>query len=71
MSGNRKVGAYADSARSCSAGRLVDILIELQTCGAVNRYQLMRKFNITERTVYRDLNMLSSFIEGVVVESID
>ncbi|EOF7607336.1 HTH domain-containing protein, partial [Citrobacter freundii] len=54
----------ADSARSCSAERLVDILIELQTCGVVNRYQLMKKFNITERTVYRDLNMLSSFIEG-------
>jgi predicted DNA-binding transcriptional regulator YafY len=54
----------ADSARSCSAERLVDILIELQTCGVVNRYQLMNKFNITERTVYRDLNMLSPFIEG-------
>ncbi|ASM30676.1 Uncharacterised protein [Serratia marcescens] len=54
----------ADSARSCSAERLVEILIELQNCGVVNRYQLMRKFNITERTVYRDLNMLSSFIEG-------
>lgn len=54
----------ADTARSCSAERLVDILKELHTCGVVNRYQLMKKFNITERTVYRDLNMLSSFIEG-------
>ena len=54
----------ADSARSCSAERLVDILTELQTTGVVNRYRLMKKFNVTERTVYRDLNMLSSFIEG-------
>ncbi|MBN3043372.1 WYL domain-containing protein [Pectobacterium brasiliense] len=54
----------ADSARSRSAERLVDILMELQAYGVVSRYRLMKKFNITERTVYRDLNMLSSFIEG-------
>lgn len=54
----------ADSARSRSAERLVDILMELQTYGVVNRYRLMKKFNITERTVYRDLNMLSAFVEG-------
>ncbi|MCL6327797.1 helix-turn-helix transcriptional regulator [Pectobacterium polaris] len=54
----------ADSARSRSAERLVDILMELQTYGVVSRYRLMKKFNITERTVYRDLNMLSSFVEG-------
>lgn len=54
----------ADSARSRSAERLVDILMELQTYGVVSRYRLMKKFNITERTVYRDLNMLSAFVEG-------
>lgn len=53
----------ADLTRSRSAERLIDILIELQTHGAVNRFHLMEKFNITERTAYRDLNMLSSFIE--------
>ena len=53
----------ADLTRSRSAERLVDILIELQTYGIVNRCHLMEKFNITERTAYRDLNMLSSFIE--------
>lgn len=52
------------SARSSSTERIVDILMELQTCGVVNRYMLMKKYNITERTVYRDLNMLSAFIEG-------
>ncbi|CAM3302989.1 MULTISPECIES: helix-turn-helix transcriptional regulator [Yersinia] len=55
----------ADSARSRSAERLVDILMELQTYGMVSRYRLMKKFNITERTVYRDLNMLSSFVESL------
>lgn len=54
----------ADSARSRSAERLVDILRELQTYGVVSRHRLMKKFNITERTAYRDLNMLSSFVEG-------
>lgn len=54
----------ADSTRSRSAERIVDILVELQNYGVVSRYHLMQKFNITERTAYRDLNMLSSFIEG-------
>ena len=54
----------ADSTRSRSAERLVDILMELQTYGVVSRYRLMKKFSITERTVYRDLNMLSPFVEG-------
>ncbi|HHQ8995351.1 TPA: helix-turn-helix transcriptional regulator, partial [Escherichia coli] len=29
-----------------------------------SRYNLMKKYNITERTAYRDLNMLSPFIEA-------
>lgn len=51
------------SARSRSADRLVDILSELHTHGVVNRHALMKKFNITERTVYRDLNALASIVE--------
>lgn len=51
------------SARSRSSERLVDILMELHTHGVVNRHALMEKFNITERTVYRDLSLLSSIVE--------
>jgi len=49
--------------RSRSAERLVDILQELHLHGVVNRQALMHKFNITERTVYRDLNALSPIVE--------
>ncbi|MDY1037138.1 helix-turn-helix transcriptional regulator [Lelliottia sp. CFBP8978] len=53
----------ATPARSRSAERLVDILMELHLNGAVNRHDLMQKFNITERTVYRDLNALSPIVQ--------
>ncbi|MBL7314444.1 HTH domain-containing protein [Escherichia coli] len=53
-----------DSTRNRSAERLIDILVELQNYGVVSRYNLMKKYNITERTAYRDLNMLSPFIEA-------
>ncbi len=49
--------------RSRSAERLVDILMELHLHGVVSRHALMHKFNITERTVYRDLNALSPIVE--------
>ncbi len=49
--------------RSRSAERLVDILMELHLHGVVSRQALMEKFNITERTVYRDLNALSPIVE--------
>ncbi len=49
--------------RSRSAERLVDILQELHLHGVVSRQALMHKFNITERTVYRDLNALSPIVE--------
>ena len=49
--------------RSRSAERLVDILLELHLHGVVSRQALMHKFNITERTVYRDLNALSPIVE--------
>ncbi|MWT08035.1 HTH domain-containing protein, partial [Escherichia coli] len=45
----------ASSPRSRSAERLVDIIIALHRNGSVNRRDLMQKFGITERTVYRDL----------------
>ncbi|KFK96613.1 MULTISPECIES: YafY family protein [unclassified Serratia (in: enterobacteria)] len=51
------------STRSRSVERLVDIITELYTHGVVNRRALMEKFNITERTVYRDLSALSSIVE--------
>ncbi|MCZ5895634.1 hypothetical protein O5269_26510, partial [Escherichia coli] len=35
-----------------------------QNYGVVSRHNLMKKYNITERTAYRDLNMLSPFIEA-------
>ena len=54
----------ADSTRNRSAERLIDILVELQNYGVVSRHNLMKKYNITERTAYRDLNMLSPFIEA-------
>jgi predicted DNA-binding transcriptional regulator YafY len=53
----------ANSTRSRSAERLVDILVELHLNGVVNRSALMEKFKITERTVYRDLNALSPIVE--------
>ncbi|MCS5451261.1 helix-turn-helix transcriptional regulator [Enterobacter huaxiensis] len=53
----------ANSTRSRSAERLVDILVELHLHGVVNRSALMEKFKITERTVYRDLNALSPIVE--------
>lgn len=53
----------ANSTRSRSAERLVDILVELHLNGTVNRSALMEKFKITERTVYRDLNALSPIVE--------
>ena len=53
----------ANSTRSRSAERLVDILMELHLNGVVNRSALMEKFKITERTVYRDLNALSPIVE--------
>lgn len=51
------------SSRSRSAERLVDIIIALHRNGSVNRNDLMQKFGITERTVYRDLQALSPIIE--------
>ncbi|MFO3879621.1 HTH domain-containing protein, partial [Enterobacter hormaechei] len=53
----------APSPRSRSAERLVDIIIALHRNGSVNRRDLMQKFGITERTVYRDLQALSPIIE--------
>ncbi|MHA0865686.1 HTH domain-containing protein [Enterobacter wuhouensis] len=53
----------APSSRSRSAERLVDIIIALHRDGNVNRSDLMQKFGITERTVYRDLQALSPIIE--------
>ena len=49
----------ASSPRSRSAERLVDIIIALHRNGSVNRRDLMQKFGITERTVYRDLQALN------------
>lgn len=53
----------AISMKSRSAERLVDILIALHLHGVVDRKTLMKKFNITERTVYRDLNTLTPIVE--------
>lgn len=53
----------ATSGKSRSAERLVDILITLHMHGVVDRQALMKKFNITERTVYRDLNTLTPIVE--------
>ncbi len=53
----------ATSGKSRSAERLVDILIALHLHGVVDRQTLMKKFNITERTVYRDLNTLTPIVE--------
>ncbi|MBF9187941.1 HTH domain-containing protein [Enterobacter hormaechei] len=53
----------APSPRSRSAERLVEIIISLHRNGSVNRRDLMHKFGITERTVYRDLQALSPIIE--------
>lgn len=53
----------ASSPRSRSAERLVDIIIALHRNGSVNRRDLMQKFGITERTVYRDLQALSPIID--------
>lgn len=50
-------------ARSRSAERLVDILMELHLNGVVARHDLMQKYKITERTVYRDLNALSPIVQ--------
>jgi hypothetical protein len=41
----------------------VDILITLHLHGVVDRLALMKKFDITERTVYRDLNTLTPIVE--------
>lgn len=49
--------------KSRSMARVVDILLELHRHGTVSRGELMEKFNITERTVYRDLNALSPIVE--------
>lgn len=59
----------ADSTRNRSAERLIDILVELQNYGVVSRHNLMKKYNITERTAYRDLNMLSPLLKPVVMEN--
>lgn len=53
----------ATPVRSRSAERLVDIILELHLNGVVNRSDLMQKFNITERTVYRDLNALAPIVQ--------
>ena len=53
----------AKTTRSRSAERLVEIIIALHRNGSVNRRDLMQKFGITERTVYRDLQALSPIIE--------
>lgn len=53
----------ATSGKSRSAERLVDILITLHMHGVVDRLALMKKFDITERTVYRDLNTLAPIVE--------
>nr|WP_278989092.1 WYL domain-containing protein [Plesiomonas shigelloides] len=52
----------ANSGKSRLAERLVDILITLHLHGVVDRQTLMKKFNITERTVYRDLNTLPPIV---------
>lgn len=53
----------ANSGKSRLAERLVDILIALHLHGVIDRQTLMKKFNITERTVYRDLNTLTPIVE--------
>jgi predicted DNA-binding transcriptional regulator YafY len=53
----------ATSGKSRSAERLVDILIAIHLHGVVDRQMLMKRFDITERTVYRDLNTLSRIVE--------
>lgn len=51
------------------ANRIALILLELFERGAVSRDELASKFNVSERTIYRDLNRIGSFVscskEGV------
>ncbi|WP_313571435.1 helix-turn-helix transcriptional regulator [Pantoea piersonii] len=44
------------------ANRIVNILLELFEKGSVSRHELARRFKVSERTVYRDLNRLGGFI---------
>jgi DeoR/GlpR family transcriptional regulator of sugar metabolism len=50
------------SERETLGSRLTSIIIELHQYGAVDRNSLAQKFNVTERTIYRDLNRLGPII---------
>lgn len=51
------------------ANRIAMILLQLFERGAVSRNELASRFNVSERTIYRDLNRIGSFVtctkEGV------
>lgn len=44
------------------AERLAEILLQLFECGKVSRNELANKFNVSERTIYRDLSRIGSFV---------
>ncbi|EGT5671252.1 WYL domain-containing protein [Cronobacter dublinensis subsp. dublinensis] len=44
------------------ANRIAFILLELTKSGAISRRELAERFNVSERTIYRDLNRLGAFV---------
>ncbi|EOV9572202.1 helix-turn-helix transcriptional regulator [Cronobacter turicensis] len=44
------------------ANRIAFILLELMQAGAISRRELAGRFNVSERTIYRDLNRLGAFV---------
>jgi len=44
------------------ANRIAFILLELIQAGAISRRELAGRFNVSERTIYRDLNRLGAFV---------
>jgi len=43
--------------------RLAEIVIELNSFGFIDKKKLMTKFSVSERTIYRDLGLLSAILE--------
>jgi len=48
--------------RQSIGSRMISIIIELHQSGATDTIALKEKFNVSERTIYRDLNRLEPMI---------
>jgi DeoR/GlpR family transcriptional regulator of sugar metabolism len=49
--------------RQTIGSRMISIIIEFHQSGATDTFSLKEKFNVSERTIHRDLNRLEPMIK--------